>query len=218
MKVITKVIIMSEEFDKDDMESTTVVGVKSDQGVVICADRQVSGMRITEADKLKQIHPKAVIGTSGSVTDIQTFVKNLRTKIKKYKLKRGHDIRVEPLFDSVREVINPGAGLTSPSYLCDIVMVGYEDEPLIAEMSFYGTKTHEQDFVVVGSGGSVARGVLSSQYEDDLSLQEAKELAIKSLRVAAKEGVYTGLGVDVATITEDGVEMENGIDIEYRGN
>lgn len=209
---------MSDEFHKDDMESTTVVGVKTDDGVVICADRQVSGRRVTETDKLKRIHPRAVIGTAGSVTDIQTLVKDLRTNVKEYKLKRGHDMRVEALFDSVREVINPGAGFGYPNYLSNIVMVGYDEEPIIAEMSYFGTKTHEDDFVVVGSGGPVARGVLSSEYSDDISLEEARQLGIKALRVAAKEGVYTGVGVDVATITEDGVEIDKEIDIEYDRN
>ena len=207
---------MSREFDKEDMESTTVVGIKTENGVVICADRQVSGRRITETDKLKQIHPRAVIGTAGSVTDIQTLVKDLRTNVKEYKMRRGHEIRVEPLFDSVRETINPGAGLTIPSYLSNIVMVGYGEEPVIAEISYFGTKTHEEEFVVVGSGGLVARGVLSSGYEKSMSLEEAKELGVESLRVAAKEGVYTGLGVDVATVTEEGIEMEEEINIEYR--
>jgi len=209
---------MSDEFHKDDMESTTVVGVKTDDGVVICADRQVSGRRVTETDKLKRIQPRAVIGTAGSVTDIQTLVKNLRTNVKEYKLKRGHDMRVEVLFDSVREVINPGPGFGLPDYLSNIVMVGYDEEPIIAEMSYFGTKTHEDDFVVVGSGGPVARGVLSSEYNDGMSLKEARELGIKSLRVAAKEGVYTGVGVDVATITEEGVEIDKQIDIGYDGN
>lgn len=206
---------MNEEFDKEGMESTTVVGIKTDEGVVICADRQVSGRRITETDKLKQIHPKAVIGTAGVVTDIQTLVKDLRTNVKEYKMRRGHEIRVEPLFDSVRETINPGSGLSPPSYLSNIVMVGYGDEPVIAEISYFGTKTHEEEFVVVGSGGPVARGVLSSGHDEDMTLEEAKELGVEALRVAAKEGVYTGLGVDVATVTEDGVEMEKELDIEY---
>jgi proteasome beta subunit len=202
----------SQNSNKPEPESTTVVGLKSEDGVVICADRQVSGKRRTTTDKIKEIHPNAVVGTAGKVTDIQTLIKDVKSGVKEYRVRRGRDMTLRALFEYVREVVNPGAGLTVPNYLSNIVIGGYHrEEPMLAEISFFGTKSMD-NYVSVGSGEAVARGVIADEYEEEIGLNQARDLAVRSVEVAANEGVFTGEGIDICVISEDGIEI-NRLDI-----
>ena len=195
-------------------KSTTVVAIKNDDSVVIGADRQVSGRRLLEDDKLFQLHPKGVLGTSGFVTDIQTLVSDVKKHQTEYRIRRGREMSASTLLTYLREKLNPGSGYSLPEYLAVVLYVGFDSEPIIGKIGPAGTKTTDEDYLVAGSGGSVARGVVASDYEDNMTTEEIRGLAVDGLRVAADEGVATGVGIDIAIVSEDGVEMEKEIQIE----
>jgi proteasome beta subunit len=67
----------------------------------------------------------------------------------------------------------------------------------------------QDKFASVGSGAEVAMGVLESNYKDDLTIQEGRELVLKAIKSAIARDVASGNGVDLLIITKDGITEES---------
>jgi proteasome beta subunit len=63
-------------------------------------------------------------------------------------------------------------------------------------------------YTAVGSGTEIAMGVLEEGYKDDMPLNEAKDLVLKSMKSAISRDVMSGDGIDFLTITKDGINEE----------
>jgi proteasome beta subunit len=68
---------------------------------------------------------------------------------------------------------------------------------LAADMS--GAIT-EEDFASSGSGSPIAYGVLESAYSNDLTNENAKQIASKAVAAAMERDPETGNGIDVLVI------------------
>ncbi|MCX6707083.1 MAG: hypothetical protein NT001_02995 [Candidatus Woesearchaeota archaeon] len=69
-----------------------------------------------------------------------------------------------------------------------------------------GSVTDEADFTSDGSGSVFALGVLETLYKKDMTLEEGKKLAIKSLNAALQRDSASGSGIDMWTITKEGAK------------
>ncbi|TRM76560.1 proteasome subunit beta, partial [Sulfolobus sp. B5] len=56
----------------------------------------------------------------------------------------------------------------------------------------------------VGSGARIAIGVLESEYRNDMSLEQASELVVKSIKASIERDVTSGDGIDIAIIDKNG--------------
>ncbi|PSP74658.1 proteasome subunit beta [Halobacteriales archaeon QH_6_68_27] len=66
----------------------------------------------------------------------------------------------------------------------------------------------EDDYTVTGSGLTVAYGTLEDRYEEDMSVDEARDAAVTAIKAAAERDTGSGNGVYIAEVTGDGVEIE----------
>lgn len=197
-------------------EATTIIGAKSEDAVVIGADKQSTGKRQMEVEKLAQIHPNAIIGSAGLVADIDDFVSEVHTSVKEYRIRRGRDMSYDSLMATLGDTINSSTGpyRIIPDYLTSVVLAGYDDVPRLGRVSNIGTKTTEEPFLAAGSGEAVARGCLGSSYEEGLETDEVEEIVADALREAGSQGPYTGIGIDIAVISSEGVQMKEDLTIE----
>lgn len=197
-------------------EATTIIGAKSENAVIIGADKQSTGIRQMKVEKLAQIHPNSVIGSAGLVADIDDFVSDVHTRVKEYRIKRGRDMSYDSLMTTIGDTINSSTGpyRAIPDYLTSIILAGYDDAPRLGRVSRIGTKKTEEPFLAVGSGEAVARGSLGSSYEEGLETEEVEKIVMDALKEAADQGPYTGIGIDLAVIDSEGVQMKEDLTIE----
>lgn len=191
----------------ENSKSTTLVGVVAQNGVVMATDKQVTkGTTKTKIRKLEQIHPEAVISTAGSVSAAQRLTEEAEKQIERYKFERGRQMSLENAFKKVSKLTR------YPSRVAPI-FAGYDgDKKYLSEYGAFGSRIEHNDFVSVGSGSKMAIGSLESEYEDDISLEEAEGIAINALENAAEHGIFTGEGIDIARIDEDGVHIERNVE------
>lgn len=52
-------------------------------------------------------------------------------------------------------------------------------------------------------------GLLEAEYKDDLTPEEAKNLVTKAIKTAVARDIGSGDGVDLLTITKDGIKEES---------
>lgn len=190
------------------LKGTTTVGVVAKDGVVLAADRRASaGFFVANkmVRKILYITDNIGITTAGSVADLQFLYEYLKN-IYHYNLISGTGST------SVKGIATLLANILSTSkyfpYLVQILMGGYDNAPRLYNLDYLGDITEEK-YVATGSGSPVAMGVLEDNYRDNITADEAMDLAARAVLSAIRRDSYTGTGVIVTKITASGhVEKE----------
>lgn len=63
-------------------------------------------------------------------------------------------------------------------------------------------------FASVGSGAEVAMGILEANYREGMTIEEARELTLRSMKAAIARDALSGDGADFFFITKDGTREE----------
>jgi proteasome beta subunit len=74
----------------------------------------------------------------------------------------------------------------------------------------------EDKFVSTGSGSPFAYGVLEDRYTDDIYVDEGVDVAIRAIKSAMERDTYSGNGILVATVTEEGYKMLEEEEVQKR--
>ena len=184
---------------------TTTVGLTTDEGVVLATDMRASmGYMVSSKDvqKVEEIHPTGALTIAGSVSAAQNLISSLKAEVRLYEARRGEDMSMQALSTLTGNFLRSGAFLiVSP------ILGGVDDEGShIYSIDALGGTT-EEDYTVTGSGSQFALGVLEQQYEEGLSIEEAKTIAGNAIQTAVERDLASGNGINVAVVTEDGVEV-----------
>ncbi|AEH25571.1 archaeal proteasome endopeptidase complex subunit beta [Pyrococcus yayanosii] len=184
---------------------TTTVGIRVDEGVVLAADTQASLDHMVETLNIRKIIPitdRIAITTAGSVGDVQMLARILEVEARYYQFTWGRPMSTRAMANLLSNILNENKWFP---YLVQIVIGGYVEEPVIANLDPLGGLIFD-DYTATGSGSPFAIAVLEDGYRKDMGIEEAKELAVKAVKVAGKRDVYTGSRkVQVVTITKEGM-------------
>ena len=181
---------------------TTIVGIKTNEGVVLGSDRRASkgffiGSKITQ--KIAKVDDTLAIEIAGQLSDAEYLIRVAKAERKLLELRRGFPLTVK---ESSRLIANLAySGLKSyQPYFVELLVAGVDDNGAhiyAADMS--GAITTE-DFASSGSGSPIAYGVLESVYHKNVTNEEAKEIATKAVAAAMERDPGSGNGIDVLII------------------
>jgi proteasome beta subunit len=191
---------------------TTIVGIKTKEGVVLGSDRRASkgffiGSKITQ--KITKIDDTLAVAIAGQLSDADYMVKLVRAERSLIELRRGFPVTVK---ESTRLIANQAySGLKNyQPYFVELIVGGVDQEGghiYVADMS--GAITDE-DFASSGSGSPIAYGVLESIYHKDMTNEQAKEIATKAVAAAMERDPGSGNGIDVLTIPNLSLVVKEG--------
>lgn len=189
---------------------TTVVGLTTDDAVVMAADRRASvgGRFVTNkrVRKVEQVHPTAATALSGAVGHIQHFVRVLRAEAALYDDRRGDRLSLTALSTLAGNVLR-----TAPLYVSPLLGGVDGEGPRVFGLDGGGGVLSDE-YAAGGSGMQVAYGVLERQYESGLSTEAASAVAARAIDGASERDTASGNGLTVALVDADGVEID-----EYDG-
>jgi proteasome beta subunit len=181
---------------------TTIVGIRTKEGVVLGSDRRASkgffiGSKITQ--KITKIDDTLAVAIAGQLSDADYMVKLVKAERNLIELRRGFPVTVK---ESARLIANQAyTGLKNyQPYFVELLVGGVDQEGgqiFVADMS--GAITSEE-FASSGSGSPIAYGVLESIYHEDMTNEQAKEIATKAVAAAMERDPGSGNGIDVLTI------------------
>lgn len=183
---------------------TTTVGIVAENAVVLATDRRASlgGRFVANKDvkKVEEVHPTGAVTISGSVGALQGFVRSLRAEASLYETRRGEPMGADVLAQQAADMLR---GLPAQ------ILLGAVDEtgPHLYELDGGGGKMGDS-YAASGSGMQIAYGTLEDGIDEDLSVDEAQELATRAVRAASERDTASGNGVVIATVTSEGVEIE----------
>ena len=198
---------------------TTTLGIHFKGGIILAADkRATAGHLIAQKDteKVNSITKNIAVTMAGTASDGQLLIKLARAelKLKEIRTQVNLDVREAAAYMS-RLVYN---NLRKPSMMPGIshfVMAGTDSSGFYLFDIFQdGTMIECKDYISSGSGSVMAYGVLETLYKPNMTLEEAKDLAIKCVNAAIKRDSASGNGIDIFLINEDGANRIMTQDIE----
>jgi len=187
---------------------TTTIGIATEDGVVVATDMRASlGGRFVSnknVQKVEQIHPTAALTLVGSVGGAQSFIRSLRAEVDLYEARRGEQMSMTALSTLAGNFARGG-----PFLAINPILGGIDDEGSHVYSIDPAGGVMEDDYTVTGSGLTVAYGTLEDRYESGMSLEAAQRAAVASVEAAAARDTGSGNGVYLATVTEDGVDIDD---------
>jgi len=181
---------------------TTIVGIKTKEGVVLGSDRRASkgffiGSKITQ--KIAKVDDTLAIAIAGQLSDAEYLIRVAKAERKLLELRRGFPLTVKESSRLIANLAYSGLKNYQP-YFVELLVAGVDDNGghiYAADMS--GAITTE-DFASSGSGSPIAYGVLESVYQKNITNEEAKEIATKAVAAAMERDPGSGNGIDVLVI------------------
>jgi len=205
--------LSAEDLENVNKTGTTTIGITTAEGVVIATDMRASlGGRFVSnknVQKVEQIHPTAALTLVGSVGGAQSFIRTLRAEVDLYEARRGEDISISALATLAGNFARGG-----PFFAINPILGGVDEEGHHVYSIDPAGGVMADDYTVTGSGLMVAHGTLEEGYEDDMTNEEAKRVAASAIKAAVERDTGSGNGVYLATITDEGVDIEGHNDFD----
>ena len=182
---------------------TTTVGIAVKDGVVLATDKRVTaGYYIAHkrGEKIWKIDDHVAATMSGGVADLQSVLSFLTLRAREYKMEYKKPIPIRALVNYVSLILFYSRPYI---YLVHSIIGGVDEEEgaVLYTTDWLGTVTKEK-YVATGSGSPYAMGALEVGYREDLTLEDAVNLAIKAVKAAIRNDPGSGEGIDVITITK----------------
>lgn len=204
--------MQNEKVQKKDMDEfetgTTTLGLTTDEGVILAADKRAAlGGRLVSnkhAQKIYRLDDKIGLTIAGSVGDAQKVVRMMRSQLNMKKLETT-ELSVKGAGTLLANILH--ANKMMP-FMNQFILGGIEDgEGILYSLDPAGGLMPHGDYTATGSGSQMAFGVLEDGFEQELSHEEGKELAMNAVKSAMERDTASGNGIMVAEITEEGYNV-----------
>jgi proteasome beta subunit len=205
---------MNEEISKNMLKSnTSLVGIVCKDGVVLGADRRTTAGTLVvnkSKQKIRKVTDYIIAAYTGSVSDLELSNKVLSAELRLKELKT----KTRPTIKEAAHLLALATyrNIRTPSMVPSLVgtLIGGVDEDGKASLftiepagSVMDVEDYDANF---SSGMPYILGLLERQYKSDISVKEGVELAKECLKSSTQRDVGSGNGIDVYTITKEGVK------------
>jgi proteasome beta subunit len=183
----------------------TLVGLTTEDGVLLAADTRTSRGAVVRSEgvrKISQVHPTAVMGSADDLGTAQSFARAIRSEADHYETSHDEPMDMTALSSlAVRELRE--RSMPDTTFLLGGVDA---DGPHLFTLG-PDEAAFEETYAAVGSGQQIAYGILDAEIPQSLTTSEARLIAGRAIQSAAERDVQTGVGVHVAEISDDGVDV-----------
>ncbi|KDN39743.1 putative PRE2-20S core proteasome subunit [Tilletiaria anomala UBC 951] len=200
---------------------TTTLAFRFQGGIIVAVDsRATAGSYIASGSvkKVIEINPYLLGTMAGGAADCYYWEKYLGTQCRLHELRNKERISVAAASKYLSNLVYgyKGMGLSMGTMICGWDKTG----PALFYVDSDGSRL-KGDVFSVGSGSTFAYGVLDQGYHWDLSVEEAQELARRSIYAATHRDAYSGNTINVYHVKESGWEFianYNATELHYNGS
>jgi len=204
---------------------TSLVGIVCKDGIIMAGDKRTTAGNMIMSKNTQKVVPISdylVISGTGTASDIAMLKKIVQAELRLKELKSKKRA-------TVKEAANLIAGLSyknirQPTMIPFIagIMLGGVNEDNSTELysiepagSVMRVEKFDANF---SSGMPFILGLLERQYKKDLTIAQGIELSIEALKSSTQIDTASGNGIDVFSITKEGIthEVEQEIAPEYK--
>jgi len=187
----------------------TTIGVVCKDGVILASEKRVSyGYLVVSKGGKKVFKITDHIGAAcaGLVSDMQVLMKEMEAYANLFRLETG---RLIPVRSAAKFMSNLLFQRRLIPLLTQTIVGGTDDTGAsIYVLDILGSVIPDK-YAAVGSGAEIAIGTLEGDYRGEMTLAEAKDLVVRSIKSAISRDVMSGDGVDFLIITPEGTKEES---------
>ncbi|ORY99396.1 proteasome subunit alpha type-4, partial [Syncephalastrum racemosum] len=189
------------------------LGVLAKDGVVIAAEKKVTSKLLEQsasAEKIYKLNEHIICGVAGFNADANILINWARTSAQRYLFTYDEEIPVEQL---VQRLCDLKQGYTQYGGLrpfgVSFIFAGYDEQ--------YGFQLYHSDpsgnyggwkATCIGANNATAQSILKQDHKEDMTLEEAKALAIKVLSKTMDSTTLNSEKLEFATIREVGGKIK----------
>jgi len=192
-------------------KGTTTVGLVCKDGIVLAADKRATAggfIADKKVEKVRKITDNIAVTIAGGVSDIQLLLKLIKAELNLKKVRTGKDANLREAANLLSTIVYHNIRRFSTIIGITAFIIGGQDNEgfHLYTVSPDGSLTEEDEYSSDGSGSMMAYGVLDSSYIKGLSVADGIKLAVKAINSSIQRDSYSGEGIDVYTITKEGVK------------
>jgi len=187
------------------MPGATAVGITFDGGVVFASEKRIAFGNFLVSKSTKKTFPitsKVGAACAGLVADMQILSLQISAlaKIRKMEIKR--DVPPNTIAKMMSNMMYERRYFP---LLTQVIVGGVVDKPIMYTLDPLGSVLPDK-YAAVGTGAEMALGVLDPQYKENMTKDEAIDLAKRAVQSAILRDSASGDGLDVLVITKDGTK------------
>lgn len=182
---------------------TTTLGLVLRDGVILATDmRATAGYFISHkhAQKLFKIDDHIGATIAGRVADAQTIMDWAQVEASLYKLQRGVPMPVKSAARLIANILFQSRYM--PYYLQSLIAGVDSTGPHLFILDLLGNLVEEKS-ISTGSGSPFVFGLLEDQYDEGMTVEEGKDLAVRAVHSAMERDAASGDGIAVAVISAE---------------
>ena len=179
-------------------EGTTVLALHYNEGVVMAGDRRATEGHLVAHRRIRKVFPAdaysavAIAGTAGLAIDM---VRLFQVELEHYEKIEGIRLSLDGKASFLARLVRGQLPMAFQGLAVVPLFGGYDDRTergRVYSFDVVGGRYEEIEFGSTGSGSGLARAYLRTVYRDDLTEEDAADLAIKALVSASQEDTATG--------------------------
>ena len=187
------------------MPGATAVGITFDGGIVLASEKRIAFGNFLVSKSTKKtfsITDKVGATCAGLVADMQILSLQISAlaKIRKMDIKR--DVPPNTVAKMMSNMMYERRYFP---LLTQVIVGGVVDKPILYTLDPLGSVLPDE-YAAVGTGAEMALGVLDPQFKQNMTEDEAVDLAKKAVRSASLRDSASGDGLDIMVITKDGIK------------
>lgn len=186
------------------MPGATALGVVYSDGVILASEKRVTyGYFVTSkaGKKIFKITDHIGAACAGLVSDMQNLIREVEAYANLFKLDINRRISIR---SAAKVMSNLLFGRRLFPLIAQTIIGGVDDEgPSIYVLDILGSVIPD-DYAAVGTGAEIAIGVLEENYREGMTLQEVKDVVVRTMKSALSRDSMSGDGVDFLIFTKKG--------------
>jgi proteasome beta subunit len=194
-------------FNEAYIPGATVVGITYKDGLVLGAERRVTlgGFIVSKtAKKTFKVTDYVGAACAGMIGDMQILIKELHSYVRLRELELRRPLPANSIAKLLSVIMFERR---FAPMITQVMIGGITAKPSIWILDPLGSLIPD-DYAAVGSGAEIAIGLVENGYSENMTEDQAKNLAVRAIRSAIKRDVSSGDGVDLLFVTKDGIREE----------
>ena len=187
----------------------TTVGLVCRDGVILTSEKRFSYGNFIMSKTVKKtfkITDNIGAACAGLVGDMQILMREASIYASIYSYERE---RISSVKTTAKVIGNLLFQRRLLPYIAQTIVGGVDDDgPSLYVLDVLGSIIKDK-YATAGTGAEIAAGVLENEYKDDMSIEEGKEIVVRAVKASIARDAASGDGIDVMTITKDGIKEES---------
>jgi len=181
----------------------TTIGILCKNGVVLASEKRISygySLMSKAGKKVFLINNRIGVAFAGLISDAQAVLRRLAMEIRLYELEKDTKMSVRAAAKFLANLLYSQRFFP---VFTETIIGGFDEEGFKLFILDQLGSLIEDKYAAVGTGAALAISIIEGSYKEDMTIEEARELAIKSMKAAISRDVVSGDGIDLVIISNN---------------